>query len=130
MLGENSVIYLFIPIGYAVLGSSLLLLAIVLACFPKSRKLAKATFFGVVLSFPGFMLGFMLSCLFIAWLNHLDPNRYYDLPFFFLYVPFVIALTCVVLGFYFGTRLGLEKPFLPKSWPGFRNFWAGLLKGQ
>ncbi len=128
MLGETGVIYLLIPIGYAVLVPSLLFLAIVLACFPKWRKFGKATFYGVVLSFPGFMLGLTLSWLFIAWLNQEDG--YYGLPFFFLFVPFVIALTCVVLGFYLGLRLGLEKRLLPKSCPGFRNFWVSLLRGQ
>ncbi len=125
MLGETGVIYLLIPIGYAVLVPFLLLLAIILPCFTNGRRFGKATFYGLVLSFPGFMLGFTLSWLFIAWLD--QDDRYYDLPFFFQFVPFVIALTCVGLGFYFGVCLGFEKPFLPK---GFRNFWRALLRGQ
>src|SRR5690349_17659947 len=99
-MGETGVIYYLIPIGYLIIYLLLLVLAVLVHFFRRTRSLGAYFLVAAVTSIPGFVIGFYLCVLYFRWEKEVlsDPTLNQFVGFAIFQAPFAISLAFVALG--------------------------------
>jgi hypothetical protein len=109
-MGETGLIYFLIPLSYVVMLLVLLLLAVIVQFFRKTRFLGSYFLLSAVLSIPGFIAGILLCAIYSHWQYDVVGNPSFNnwnpvLQMAIVQAPFGIVMGFVMLGLAAGAYL-------------------------